>query len=417
MATPVQKTEPRSHWSKDYIEHLRTVHFTLVVACIALVVLITSDHRSAVSNAREELNGIRRIVRNWDAHWIEKEAAHAFDGSKLPVDAFAADPNVAEIAITTRKGSTDVVRLSYDHPNWMLNTNDDSLHSVVFSRYPYPLDTVPVDLKNFHVFWDSLAKGLSFKVPVELDNPIVYEGAHPMPVQFISGVETGDHINVTLSTRTIESDDVLSDYPKGLYVTNIPIAGKTIVAIPVKRYESVRFDPYTRFIPANADWRRGTFAETFPDLSEITKNYEKLDFETLDKILEAEESRTGDSFEAIGIKFPAEGVTRWGLLLILGIQLYLFLHLEELTPKLKPSDEGWEVAWIGVYKSDISRALYFASTILLPATVAFALAYRMPTLTRTAWWLRLVALLLGAALSLLLGLLAWIRLRKNLGSE
>ena len=136
---PGQKIESRSHWSRDYVEHLRTVHFTLVVACIALVVLITSDHRSAVSDAREELSGIRKVVRNWDDRWIEKEAAHTFDGSNLPFNTFPVDPKVAEIAITTRKGLTDVVRLSYDPPNWMLNTNDDSLHSVIYSRYPYPL--------------------------------------------------------------------------------------------------------------------------------------------------------------------------------------------------------------------------------------------------------------------------------------
>ena len=50
--------------------------------------------------------------------------------------------------------------------------------------------------------------------------------------------------------------------------------------------------------------------------------------------------------------------TRWGILLIVGIQLYLWIHLHELSPRLKEGDAGWDVAWIGVYRSLPARVLF-----------------------------------------------------------
>jgi hypothetical protein len=423
MTASSHKHEPRSHWSADYVEHLRTVHFTLVVVCLALVVLITSDRKSAVSKARAELNGIRSVVRNWDRDWVAKEAERVFTGSKLPYAQLPAEPARSQIELAIPKGKAQVFNVVYDGPNWMLNAPDDSLFSPILSNYPLTeLQPPPSGLQEFHRFWDLLAKGLQFEVPVELaDAPLAFYGSEPGKARFVSGRKAV----VPVPLRVRLSIKQLATHPGGSIAAgfygsdwrapfgNTRFRLGSVIVIPVKRSETVYLDPYPRFVPANSGWRREPFNDAFPNLSAVTKNYEELDLDTVDKILEGEESRAGDSFEAIGIKFPAEGVTRWGLVLILGIQLYLFLHLDELGPKLKPTDEGWEVAWIGVYKSHLARVLYFASSVLMPATAAFALAWHMPNQTRAAWWLRLAAMILGTALSLLLGSLAWRKLRKN----
>jgi hypothetical protein len=439
MAILAHKPEPHSHWSKDYVEHLRTVHFTLVVVCLALVVLITSDRKSAVSSARDELRGIRGMLETWDRDWGEKEAERAFAGAGLPVAHLPANAAPSELELDLPGGKREVFELAFDGPNWTMNAMDDSLKTPLAINYPFLFTQPrPGDLKEFHEFWDVLAKGLRFEVPIALeDTPLAFFHGEPQKARFVSGKKPTLPIplHLALSMRQI-TPDTGADYPRdflhGFYIpdTRAPFGAKpypagaalpqggmislgSVIVIPVKEFEPVPFDVYHRFIPPNAGWRHEPFADTFPNLSSLTKNYEELDLETIDKILEAEQSRTGDSFEAIGIKFPAEGVTRWGIVLILGIQLYLFLHLHELTPKLKPTDEGWEVAWIGVYKSRISQVLYLASSVLLPPIAAFALAWHMPTMTRAAWWLRLAAMILGTTVSLLLGWLAWRRLRKN----
>jgi hypothetical protein len=54
---------------------------------------------------------------------------------------------------------------------------------------------------------------------------------------------------------------------------------------------------------------------------------------------EASKPRT-DSFEVFGVKFPVEKATRCGILLIVGVQLYLWIHLHELSPKLNEGGHG-----------------------------------------------------------------------------
>lgn len=36
---------------KDFLEHLRTVHFSLLAVCVALVVVVTSPSRSSLDDA------------------------------------------------------------------------------------------------------------------------------------------------------------------------------------------------------------------------------------------------------------------------------------------------------------------------------------------------------------------------------
>jgi hypothetical protein len=41
-----------SHWSKDYVEHLRTVHFTLIALVTALVLFFHLQPKASRGNAR-----------------------------------------------------------------------------------------------------------------------------------------------------------------------------------------------------------------------------------------------------------------------------------------------------------------------------------------------------------------------------
>jgi hypothetical protein len=420
------------------VEHLRTVHFTLVVVSLALVVLLTSDHKSTVSKARDELKDIGGVINNWDVNWMAAEANNHLTDPKLPSAKLPDDPGKELIEVTTPDGRKVVLRLHYDGPNWTVNTRDDELHNTGLPLPPCPreLTYAPGSVFEFRQFWDDLAKPLAFKVPFKLDDAprafiadLTLSSSLPEEAHFVSGKKPSGEVHLKLASP---ADSLWASwahgYTKGFYISERALSpdnwittssaglpSNEYIVVAVNEYEAFDFDPQRKLNLPPAVWRHRPFSDAFPNLSNVTQKYEKLRFDEIDNILETEESRAGDSFEAIGIKFPAEGVTRWGLLLILGIQLYLFLHLHELTPKLKPTDEGWEVAWIGVYKSHLARVLYFASSVLLPATAAFALAWHMPDQTRTAWWLRLAAMILGTTLSLLLGSLAWRKLRKNSG--
>jgi hypothetical protein len=114
------------------------------------------------------------------------------------------------------------------------------------------------------------------------------------------------------------------------------------------------------------------FDKNFHDLAESTKEFEDLDFLQMQKILARFTVNTRETFEAFGIKFPIETASQWGILVILGIQLYFAVHMAEYRKrKLKTS----AVAWIGTYSGIVPRALFFVTGLIAPMVVVFYLGF------------------------------------------
>jgi hypothetical protein len=145
------------------------------------------------------------------------------------------------------------------------------------------------------------------------------------------------------------------------------------------------------------------FKDAFRELAAVYGPMENADIGTAERILDAEAKRTGDAFEAAGLKIPAEVAVRCGVLLVLGVQLYMLIHLREFGNRLD-REAGFEVAWIGVYSSGLARVMLFVSLVLLPACTVVLLSILGLTMTehkRIAW----TALVLSNAASLALSCL------------
>src|ERR1039457_3541840 len=57
-------TRGSAHWSTDYVEHLRTVHFTLVAVCVALIILSTARTQTeALRKHFSESKGLQQLGR------------------------------------------------------------------------------------------------------------------------------------------------------------------------------------------------------------------------------------------------------------------------------------------------------------------------------------------------------------------
>jgi hypothetical protein len=126
------------------------------------------------------------------------------------------------------------------------------------------------------------------------------------------------------------------------------------------------------------DWKSGSFEESFPDLAAaVSKNY--LDFIDLrqvpERIREAQ-TRNEQNIEVFGLRIGADQVKGWGAALLIAVQLYFWLHLHELTARIAPAAPGWDVAWIGVYRSWSAFSALVASSCILPVVAAVVVAVR-----------------------------------------
>lgn len=119
-----------------------------------------------------------------------------------------------------------------------------------------------------------------------------------------------------------------------------------------------------------------SFSETFPDLMQATKGRREMDLTTLASQVYAEAGKGDEAFEAFGVKFPSEQVTRWGMILLSGVQLYLLMYLRRLSNKLTSDDPGWDVPWMAMDQSYFARAMLLCSMLLLPVAAASMIVIR-----------------------------------------
>jgi hypothetical protein len=159
------------------------------------------------------------------------------------------------------------------------------------------------------------------------------------------------------------------------------------IDLPIKDSERVRLDGHKVLTERSADWNtkyKQPFKDAFRQLAAVYEPFASADIASAERILSAEAKRSGDAFEAVGLKIPAEIAVRCGVLLVLGIQLYLLIHLREFGNRLD-RQAGFEVAWIGVYTSELARGMLFASLLLLPLATVCALDIRGFAITEERW--------------------------------
>lgn len=216
---------------------------------------------------------------------------------------------------------------------------------------------------------------------------------------------SGEDLDATLSNerqRRSVSDALHIAPPECVYSFS---TGDGTMLLPVAIRSKKEFDGQAALKVTHPYWKAGVFSMSFSELDAATTGKQDSSFESIASDLAGEAAiPKSDSFEIFGVKFPVESASRWGIVLILGIQLYLWIHLYEVSPKLREGDPGWDVAWIGVYQSRPANTLFFASTTLLPLLTIVALGYHAfvalgSHATRTASasvWVVYISALLGS---------------------
>src|SRR5262249_4068234 len=150
-----------AHWSKDYVEHLRAVHFALIAACAAaLLILLTSkpyDNAAAV----KQLQGIIQLHNDWS---VEGIARYLDRYSTLNTD--KSQPMKTKVVsdcayFKARDGKTYTIQTFGKSRRWVLLSNR-SFGEMEDNQIPVSslADTdklgFPSTLAYFSQWWDSL---------------------------------------------------------------------------------------------------------------------------------------------------------------------------------------------------------------------------------------------------------------------
>jgi len=394
------------HWSADFVEHIRTVHFALVGVCLALIGLIQFKKPIEVTTAQYQLQEIKSAVDGWNTDQILQDAfssigLSAFRFMVMPVAGKLGNAFLVDSHICVMSGATAI----------LVAASKGTAGRIVYQdKWNEELFRKPLSLLEFRDFWDRKPTALSFtgtNPPGDkilllrrngADEVLVY---HLGNIDFSSGSFETPDISMIDKKQEQGIADLLHVSPP-MFVVSWKV-GEDKALLPATISQTT-LDVQPVLIRTHPYWNPGAFSSSFPDLDKATANIQEKSFEAISSNLQEEASKPkADSFEVFGVKFPVEKATRWGILLIVGIQLYLWIHLHELSPRLKEGDAGWDVAWIGVYRSLPARILFVASTALLPVVTIAALGNNaLRGATALVWAVYIAALMASLLLAYLI---------------
>ncbi len=127
------------------------------------------------------------------------------------------------------------------------------------------------------------------------------------------------------------------------------------------------------------DWNNGSFDAAFPEIAQVPAELMNIPLANLPARIADLQPKGEQNIEAVGLKIPASDLSRWGTLLVLAIQFYFWLHLNEFNRRIDPKSPGLDVAWIGVYRSRAARLTMIVSACVLPlVTLAMLVARIFP---------------------------------------
>jgi hypothetical protein len=434
------KREDGIHWSKDFVEHLRSAHFALMALCLGLIALSLAHPTEPLDRALQQLKEIERLgaastegshtagvnFSDWVNEWAEimvnqaivageintklpKEQVVQARGEVISTDLSCKAPNVPRVYTLEHEWvlihSADEENL----PKQFLRTHLPGEGDVVeTSALGLPAET---KLDDFKALWNVLNRhDLQIVVPISIGSKVFLW--NPQQVQWEEygcgtkniGGETAGFLHIGLlgdeERWTKLAKRVGDEPPRYGY-----ISGDNTTFISLDQFNTVDFNGQGWFLAKYRTWKAGKFAESFPDLDELTVTISHQNLDTIERVLNSKRNESAETFEAFGIKVPAQIVMQFGILLILAAQAYFLTHLIELSKRLNPTDEGWDVAWVGVYVNTFARLIYFCSIALLPLASIYALAKRgFPEAFQLRSW-PIVAMVI--ATELLLVFLIW----------
>jgi hypothetical protein len=364
------------HWSKDYVEHIRSVHFALAGLSLALIIVVLTSKPYDPVAALREVDQILKLKKDWSPVWLRKNGAAVqteidntsgevpkTDLGRFLDEGEGTAANEKQffdfVDIFSPKKSLNTCTFLLPRENWYGTTSD------------WSPTTFPETLADFKNWWDELPFVVYFPGTYSTEGWV--QGGEKK-IGRISPVYRGAEDAVrkasSLGTHELELEvDLESRSFSYVYVdTHL-----NIFVIPIFKMDKEEVSRAS--LAAKFGWKNASYEMAFPDLTLSAKGYETLDLDRTRQILSDDAAKGSQILEAFGIKFPAEQINVWGILLVLSVQLYLFSYLKQLAGKLKAEDAGWDVPWIGTNDTALAKIIFFVTLVVMPS-VALAVLGR-----------------------------------------
>jgi hypothetical protein len=399
--------------SSEIATHLRTVHFSLFLACILAALSVYGYSPTRVNSIQEQFQHIMKIKTNWMT-WTKRFGTEQIkwlkdQGLTWP-DRVPGDIHIPSQELSREKlpqGDLGWTARPIYSPIYLylsVNTPSGSRHEILGAGWPRDDGTELIPgvydavgnlrldtLDDFRHFWNASDHVEAFVVKDVSENAyLVSKGEVKATLPWVSSPKTRQGTQLKLGRMDIglmEGGDYCKDIKELLSRWrsrfNVLFCGQApppanepplqVLVLPAS-YKSQSVPVNLRVwlaehfkFPAVGK----KFEETFPELHDFTKMNPKMSLDDVSRLLQSElkRERSSEKIEFLGLKFPESDLATWGAVIIVVIQLYFWLHLRTLKQRITYSDASRRVAWIGLYPDAFARAVSLLTACILPAAV------------------------------------------------
>jgi hypothetical protein len=401
---------------KELVEHIRTIHFTILVVALALTAALQIEPRRPLERAAADAEAILLLSQRWDETFkaIDKAVNEEID-SNAPLfpdeRKVIVEPKLHYHVQTVIKG-TGLLSIGFvGSSRWALiqREADNSYHTTDYLNYWQTLN-------DFRSFWDGVV-GAPLFVPVVLSrsdptdtscgNLRFDRGNGKKETDVASDVFPEANFEYKVisrhGSRTWSMQPELH-YFIGRRGTTEPIS-ETCLFQPVD-VEAVdvnmgrMFQPLT---PEAAHWGNGPSSSEFPELIAASNYLEDTPLQNLASALRDRANADTERVEVFQAQIPASAIPSFGSLILILCELYLLAHLLELRNLIKSSRPSeWPSGYIGLYSNLFIFSFTIVTLAILPLIPLIWSAIRNTGSTR-------ILSVAASAISLFLGVgCSWI---------
>jgi len=276
-----------AHWSKDFVGHLRTVHFALIAISVGLVALILSSRSYNPSVAARELVEIEQLRGDWSFEWVgrntlteimESQAVHLPCKAPRPLHLPVGHPDDVEVlgTVTTPDAKTQtLLTVKLPVSTWFTSGNEHIANTIRLDSGP-ELTFFPKTLSNFREWWNSLiGKNRGVLIPFSIEAQAL--ALAPVPITMtLDRPRTPKETSQTVDMGFEQYSDDNMQGSVGSKAGFFSFRVCTLARVQIKQEHFAKVFP---------DWRTGDYRTSFYDLDEAAHEYGTLNFEQVSNLL------------------------------------------------------------------------------------------------------------------------------------